>query len=239
MMGKVFFVGAGPGAPDLITVRGSELLSRADVLVYTGSLVNPELVDRCPAPVKINSWGKKLEEIVPAMVRFTREGKSVVRLHSGDPSLYGAIVEQMKMLDEEGIPYEIVPGVSSLFAAAAALQTQLTLGGVADTLIVTRPAGKTLEHDEIPSLSTHAATMVFFLGADRIDEIVSKLRCPPETAAAVVYHASWADQQVIRGTVSDIARKTAEVGITRSALLIVGGVIDPEGSGYRRSVLYS
>jgi precorrin-4/cobalt-precorrin-4 C11-methyltransferase len=238
-MGNVYFVGAGPGAPDLITVRGKELLSHADMLVYTGSLVNPDLVDQCPAPVKMNSWGKSLEEIVPAMVRSAREGKTVVRLHSGDPSLYGAIVEQMQMLDTERIPYEIVPGVSSLFAAAAALRTQLTLGGVADTLIITRPAGKTLERDEIASLSTHMATMAFFLGADRIEEIVAKLQCPRETRAAVVYHASWADEQVIRGTVSDIVQKTVEAGITRSALLIVGGVIDPERSGHRRSVLYS
>jgi precorrin-4/cobalt-precorrin-4 C11-methyltransferase len=238
-MGKVYFVGAGPGAPDLITVRGMDLLSRADVLIYTGSLVNPALVEQSPAAVKIDSWKKNLEEIIPIMVRFTREGKTVVRLHSGDPSLYGAIVEQMQMLDAEGISYEIVPGVSSLFAAAAVLQTQLTLGGVADTLIITRPAGKTLDQDEIALLSTYTATMAFFLGADKIEEIVAKLQCPRETRAAVVYHASWPDEQIIRGTLADIARKAGEAGITRSALLIVGGVIDPEGSGHRRSVLYS
>jgi precorrin-4/cobalt-precorrin-4 C11-methyltransferase len=238
-MGKVYFVGAGPGAADLITVRGEELLSRAEVLIYTGSLVNPVLVKRSPAPLKMDSWKRSLEEIVPVMVRAAREGKTVVRLHSGDPSLYGAIVEQMRMLDAEGISFEIVPGVSSLFAAAAALRTQLTLGGVSDTLIVTRPAGKTLESDEIAALSLHNATMVFFLGADRIKEIVEKLRCPPDTRAAVVYHASWPDEVVIRGTLADIAQKTKDANITRSALLIVGGVIDPEGSGHRRSVLYS
>ncbi|MDD1714832.1 MAG: cobalt-precorrin-4/precorrin-4 C(11)-methyltransferase [Methanoregulaceae archaeon] len=238
-MGKVYFVGAGPGAPDLITVRGKELLSRADVLIYTGSLVNPVLVGESPASLKIDSWKRRLEEIVPVMVQAAREGKTVVRLHSGDPSLYGAIVEQMQMLCAEGISCEIVPGVSSIFAAAAALGTQLTLGGVSDTLIVTRPAGKTLESDEIEALSRHKATLAFFLGADRIEEIVEKLRCPPDTRAAVVYHASWPDEVVIRGTVADIARKAADAGITRSALLIVGGVIDPEGSGHRRSVLYS
>jgi precorrin-4/cobalt-precorrin-4 C11-methyltransferase len=239
MMGKVYFVGAGPGAPDLITVRGKDLLSRAQVLVYTGSLVNPALVELSPAGVKLDSWGRSLEEIIPAMVRYAREGKTVVRLHSGDPSLYGAIVEQMQMLDEEGIGYEVVPGVSSLFAAAAALHTQLTLGGVADTLIITRPAGKTLEQDEIPGLSSHAATMAFFLGADKIGEIVAKLQRPPETRAAVIYHASWPDEQIILGTLADIALKAADAGITRSALLLVGGVIDPAGSGHRRSVLYS
>jgi len=238
-MGKVWFVGAGPGAPDLITVRGMDLITRADVLVYTGSLVNPALVERSGAPVKVDSWGKTLEEIVPLMVQHAREGALVVRLHSGDPAIFGAIVEQMRLLDEAGVGYEVVPGVSSLFAAAAALRTQFTLGGVADTLIVTRPAGKTLEQDEIPELSTHTATLVFFLGADRIDEIIAKLRRPPSTPAAVVYHASWPDEKVIRGTIGDIAEKARAAGITRSALLVVGGVIDPADAGHRRSVLYS
>jgi precorrin-4/cobalt-precorrin-4 C11-methyltransferase len=238
-MGTVWFVGAGPGAPDLITVRGMDLITRADVLVYTGSLVNPALVERSGAPVKVDSWGKTLEEIVPLMVEHAREGALVVRLHSGDPAIFGAIVEQMRLLDEAGVGYEVVPGVSSLFAAAAALRTQFTLGGVADTLIVTRPAGKTLERDEIPELSTHTATLVFFLGADRIGEIIAKLRRPPSTPAAVVYHASWPDEKVIRGTIGDIAEKARAEGITRSALLIVGGVIDPADAGHRRSVLYS
>jgi precorrin-4/cobalt-precorrin-4 C11-methyltransferase len=238
-MGTVWFVGAGPGAPDLITVRGMDLVTRADVLVYTGSLVNPALVERSGAPVKVDSWGKTLEEIVPLMVKHAREGALVVRLHSGDPAIFGAIVEQMRLLDEAGVGYEVVPGVSSLFAAAAALRTQFTLGGVADTLIVTRPAGKTLERDEIPELSTHTATLVFFLGADRIGEIIAKLRRPPSTPAAVVYHASWPDEKVIRGTIGDIAEKARAEGITRSALLIVGGVIDPADAGHRRSVLYS
>jgi precorrin-4/cobalt-precorrin-4 C11-methyltransferase len=238
-MAKIYFVGAGPGDPGLITVRGMDLVSRADVLVYAGSLVNPELVDRSGARVKIDSWGKTLEEIVPLMIEEARKGARVVRLHSGDPALYGAVVEQMQLLDEAGVPYEVIPGVSSLFAAAAALLTQLTLGGVSDTLIVTRPAGKTLERDEIHALSAHAATMVFFLGADRIEEITAKLQYPPSTPAAVIYHASWPDQKIIRGTVGDIAGKASEAGISRSALLLVGGVLDPSGSGHRRSVLYS
>jgi precorrin-4/cobalt-precorrin-4 C11-methyltransferase len=238
-MGKVWFVGAGPGAPDLITVRGMDLLTRADVLVYAGSLVNPELVERSGAGLKIDSWGKTLEEIIPPMVAHARNGELVVRLHSGDPAIYGAIVEQMQLLDEAGIGYEVVPGVSSLFAAAASLRVQFTLGGVAETLIVTRPAGKTLGQDEIPALSRHTATMVFFLGADRIEEIIARLDRPPSTPAAVVYHASWPDELVIRGTIGDIAGKARDAGITRSALLVVGGVIEPAGSGHRRSVLYS
>jgi precorrin-4/cobalt-precorrin-4 C11-methyltransferase len=238
-MATIYFVGAGPGDPGLITVRGMDLVSRADVLVYAGSLVNPELVGRSGARVKIDSWGKTLEEIVPLMIREARAGALVVRLHSGDPALYGAVVEQMHLLEEAGISYEVIPGVSSLFAAAAALPAQLTLGGVSDTLIVTRPAGKTLLQDEIHELSAHTATMVFFLGTDRIEEIVAKLQYPPSTPAAVVYHASWPDQKIIRGTLADIAGKASEAGITRSALLIVGGVLDPAGSGHTRSVLYS
>ena len=238
-MGKVWFVGAGPGAPDLITVRGLDLLTRADVLVYAGSLVNPALVRQSGARIKIDSWGKSLEEYVPVMAAHARDGALVVRLHSGDPSIYGAIVEQMQLLDEEGIDSEVVPGVSSLFAAAAALRTQFTLGGVADTLIVTRPAGKTLDTDEIPELSRHTATLVFFLGSDRIEEITARLHRPPSTPAAVVYHASWPDEKIIRGTVGDIAEKAGAAGITRSALLVVGGVIEPAGSGHHRSVLYS
>jgi len=238
-MGKIYFVGAGPGDPGLITVRGMDLVARADVLVYAGSLVNPELLGRSGARIKIDSWGKTLEEIVPLMIREAQEGALVVRLHSGDPSLYGAVVEQMDLLDAAGISYEVIPGVSSLFAAAAALSTQLTLGGVSDTLIVTRPAGKTLSRDEIHELSAHTATMVFFLGADRIEEIVLKLQYPPSTPAAVIYHASWPDQEIVRGTLADIAGKASEAGITRSALLLVGGVLNPSVSGHRRSVLYS
>jgi len=238
-MPKIYFVGAGPGDPGLITVRGMDLVTRADVLVYAGSLVSPELIARSNARTKIDSWGKTLEEIVPLMIQEAQKGVLVVRLHSGDPALYGAIVEQMQLLEYAGITCEVVPGVSSLFAASAALGTQLTLGGISDTLIVTRPAGKTLTHDEIHELSSHSATMVFFLGSDRLDEITGKLQCPPATPAAVVYHASWPDQKIVRGTVADIAEKAAEAGITRSALLIVGGVLDPSGSGHRRSILYS
>ena len=140
-MPKVYFVGAGPGDPDLITIKGERLLSRADVLLYTGSLVNPTLIENSPARIKRDSHGMKLEEIVSLMADHARRGSLVIRLHSGDPSLYGAIVEQMQGLALAGVDYEVVPGVSSLFAAAAALRTQLTLGGVAESVIITRPAG--------------------------------------------------------------------------------------------------
>ena len=238
-MPEIYFVGAGPGDPELITIRGKRLLSEADVLVYTGSLVNPELVQNSPARIKVNSHGMKLEEMVSLMVKHAREGSRVVRLHSGDPSLFGAIVEQMQELRRAGMDYEVVPGVSSLFAAAAALKTQLTLGGVAESVIITRPAGATLDKDEIESLSERRATMVVFLGTEHLADITSRLRCPPDTPAAVVFHASWPDQEVVKGTVSDIALRAKEAGIERTALLIIGGVLDPQHSGHHRSHLYS
>jgi precorrin-4/cobalt-precorrin-4 C11-methyltransferase len=236
---KVWFVGAGPGDPELITVKGLSLLEEADVLIYAGSLVSPELVSRSHATMKLDSWGMDLEALVLAMENAIRSGKKVVRLHSGDPSLYGAIVEQIDELEKRGIAVGIVPGVSSLFAAAAALGTQLTLRGVSESLIVTRPAGKTLAQDQIPELSRHGTTMVIFLGTERLGEITRKLACPADTPAAVVYHASWPDQKIVRGTVGDIAKKAQENGIEHTALLIVGGVLEPEKNGHTRSHLYS
>jgi len=239
MQKKVWFVGAGPGDPDLITIKGLSLLKKADVLIYAGSLVNPVLIARSDAKTKLDSWGMDLEELVLAMESAVNAGKMVVRLHSGDPSLYGAIVEQIEELEKRGIAVDIVPGVSSLFAAAAALGTQLTLRGVSESLIVTRPAGKTLDHDQIRELSGHGATMVIFLGAEKLAEITKKLLCPPDTPAAVIYHASWPDQKIVRGKVGDIAEKALDNGIERTALLVVGGVLDPQKRGHTRSYLYS
>ncbi len=235
----VWFVGAGPGDPELITVKGRSLLDRADVLIYAGSLVNPALVASCPAAEKVDSWGMHLEDIVSLIVARTRERKTVVRLHSGDPALYGSIVEQIALLEEQGITVRIVPGVSSVFAAAAALGTEYTPRGVSETLIITRPAGKTLEEDSIRGLSQFPATMAFFLGSEHFAEITEKLACPKDTPAAVIYRASWPDQQVLTGTVADIAQKAKDAGITRSALLIVGRAVLGTGSGFRRSHLYS
>ncbi|MDD5418353.1 MAG: precorrin-4 C(11)-methyltransferase [Methanomicrobiaceae archaeon] len=238
-MDPVYIVGAGPGDPDLITVKGMALLERADVLIYAGSLVNPALVERSGAAVKVSSWGMSLEALVDMMEEHVRAGRLVVRLHSGDPSLYGAIVEQMAELAARGIACEIVPGVSSLFAAAAALQTQMTLRGVSESLIITRPAGATLERDRIAELSRHGATMAVFLGTEQMEDVLARVECPPETPAAVVCRASWPDQQIVRGTVADIAEKAREAGIERTALIIIGGVVDPAASGYGRSILYS
>ena len=229
---KVYFVGAGPGDPKLITVRGKELLEAADLVVYTGSLVNAEVLQYTNGQT-INSFRMTLEEIVTVIVDALQRGETVVRLHSGDPALYSAIDEQIAALESCGIDYEIIPGVSSVFASAAALGKQLTR----DTLIITRPSGKTLEMDKIAELSEYGTTMAIFLGVDRIAEIVHKLRYPPTTPVGVVYHASWADQTIITGTISDIVHKVRQAGITRSAIILVGD--DVSKRNLRRSFLYS
>jgi precorrin-4/cobalt-precorrin-4 C11-methyltransferase len=235
----VWFVGSGPGDPELITVKGKALLDRADVVLYAGSLVNPSLVEASGAAEKVDSWGMKLDDIVTLMADRVMEGKTVVRLHSGDPALYGSVVEQIAELKKRGITVRIVPGVSSVFAAASALNTEFTPRGVSETLIITRPAGKTLEKDHIAELSRYPATLAFFLGSEHFADITAKLACPKDTPAAVVFHASWPDQMIITGTVSDIAKKAKKAGITRSALLIVGRAVRGIDSGYQRSHLYS
>lgn len=233
---KVYFIGAGPGDPELITVKGRRLLESANLVVYAGSLVNPVLLDNIRGH-KIDSYGMRLEDITRTVVCAVKEGKKVVRLHSGDPSLYGAIIEQINELAKHDVVVEVVPGVSSLFATAAALGTQLTLKGVSETLIITRPAGETLEKDDLIALSRHGATMAVFLGTNMIKEVMESVEYPPDTPVAVVYHASWDDQQIIRGVVSDIADKVKEAGVTRSAMILIGGVVDPVQ--FRRSHLYA
>ena len=236
-MKKVFFVGAGPGDPDLITVKGMDLVRNADVLVYAGSLVNPALVERSSAGLKLDSQKMRLSVIADTLIAAAAEGKNVVRLHSGDPSLYGAIVEQIDLLRKAGIDVEIVPGVSSMFAAAAALGTQLTLRGVSESVVVTRPAGKTLEKDNIKEFSRIGGTMVIFLGSEAIGEVMNKVEYPPDTPVAIVFHASWPDQRILKGTVADIAEKAAEAGIDHSALIVIGGVVDAKN--FEISRLYS
>lgn len=235
----VWFVGAGPGDPDLITVKGLRLVEDAEVLIYAGSLVNPDLVARSRAGIKRDSMEMKLDEQVAEMARHAKEGKRVVRLHSGDPSLYGAIMEQIVPLEQEGVDVEIVPGVSSLFGVSATLGAQLTQRGISDTLIITRPAGKTLEQDLIRELSGFGATMAIFLGTEHLETVLAKVQYPPDTPAAIVYHATWPDQKIVRGTVADVAGKARDAGIERSALLVIGGVFDPAHTGLRRSYLYS
>lgn len=232
---KVYFVGAGPGNPKYITVRGKELLESADVVVYAGSLVNPEILNYVHGE-RINSHGMTLEEIIDIMAEHVIKGRIVVRLHSGDPSLYGAMIEQIDALKKKGIEVEIIPGVTSLFASAASLKKELTLKGVTDTLIITRPSGRTLEKDLIRELSKHNATMAIYLGVHKLREIIDKLEYPKDTPVAVVYHASWDDEKVITGTIENIANKVEALRIERSAMIIIGDVLSPKH--YKRSHLY-
>ncbi len=231
----VYFVGAGPGNPKYITVKGRELLESCDLVMYTGSLVNPDILNYAHGE-KIDSHGMKLEDIVDVLAKNVDDVKTVVRLHSGDPSLYGAIIEQIEELKKRGIGIKIIPGVTSLFASAAALKTQLTINGITETLIITRPAGTTLPKDSLHELSRHNATMAIYLGTDKLREIMNKVTYPKETPAAVVYHASWEDEKVILGTVGDIADKVEAQGIDKSAMIIIGNVLSPQN--YRRSHLY-
>ena len=232
---KVYFVGAGPGDPELITVKGHRLIEEADLIIYAGSLVNPELLDGLKAEL-VDSSQLSQERTTELMLQALRSGKRVVRLHSGDPSLYGAILEQMQPLEEAGVEVEVVPGVSSLFAASAALKTQLTLKGISESLIITRPAGNTLEQDELSSLSQHGSTMAIFLGTDKIREVVKSLKLPAETPVAVIFHASWPDQRILIGNLLNIADQVEQAGINRSALILVGRVVSR--TGFWRSHLY-
>jgi len=232
---KIYFVGAGPGDPELITVKGHKLIEEADLIIYAGSLVNPELLDGLKAEL-VDSSQLSLERTTELMLQALRSGKRVIRLHSGDPSLYGAILEQMQPLEEAGVEVEVVPGVSSLFAASAALKTQLTLKGISESLIITRPAGNTLEQDELSSLSQHGSTMAIFLGTDKIREVVKSLKLPAETPVAVIFHASWPDQRILIGNLLNIADQVEQAGINRSALILVGRVVSR--TGFWRSHLY-
>lgn len=239
----VYFVGSGPGDPDLITVKGAKALKEADVIVYAGSLVSAGVLKHCRRSARIhNSASMDLVAIMSVIVRAAKEGKRVVRLHSGDPSLYGAIGEQAAILERESIPYGVIPGVSSAFAAAAALKKELTVPGVTQTVIFTRLEGRTPvpDSESLSSLSTHNATICVFLSASMIERVAEELLTgyPPETPAAVVYRASWEDEMVIRGALKDIAAKSREAGINRQALVIVGKALGEEEISGMASKLY-
>lgn len=231
----VYFVGAGPGDPKYITVKGRELLESADLVMYAGSLVNADVLNYTHCEM-IDSFGMKFEDIVDMLSKYVNAGKRVVRLHSGDPSLYGAIIEQIDGLRKCGIGVKIIPGVTSLFAAAAAIKTQLTIKGITETLIITRPEGITLETDSIKELSRHNATMAIYLGTDKLRKITEEVAYSDDTPAAVVYHASWKDEKIVLGTVGDIADRVEKLGIERSAVIIIGNVLKPEN--FKRSHLY-
>lgn len=238
----VHFVGAGSGAPDLITLRGKRLLDEADVIIYAGSLVNPQLLeDKKETAAIYNSAKMTLEEVLAVMEQAEKEGKTTVRLHTGDPCLYGAIREQMDALDERGIDYDDTPGVSSFQAAAAALNLEYTLPDVSQSVVITRMEGRTPvpSKESIESFAAHGATMVIFLSTGMLTELSGRLIAggyEKTTPAAIVYKASWEDEQKYVCTVETLARTAQEHGITKTALIIVGDVVSQ--SSYSRSKLY-
>lgn len=237
----IYIVGAGPGAEDLITVRGVELLKKADTIIYAGSLVNPGLLKYAKDDCLIHDSAKMtLEEVISVMEKDDAPNKIIVRLHTGDPCIYGAIREQMDVLDSKGMEYEYVPGVSSFIGAASALKAEYTLPNVSQTVILTRMAGRTPvpEKEEIESLAAHQATMIIFLTSTMLKELSNRLiegGYSPDTPAAIVYKATWPDQKVIRTTVEKIAVEAEKEGINKMALICVGNFL---GDNYDRSKLY-
>ena len=237
----VHFVGAGPGAPDLITVRGAKLLGEADVIIYAGSLVNPALLEMAKPECEIyNSAEMTLEQVLKVMQKAEAEGKDTVRLHTGDMSLYGAIREQMDPLDELGIAYDDTPGVSSFCGAAAALCAEYTLPNVSQSVVITRMAGRTPvpERESVASFAKHGSTMVLFLSSSLLDKVQHELlqgEYTEDTPAAIVYKATWPDEKVVRCTVGTLAESAKREGIYKTALILVGGFL---GAEYERSKLY-
>lgn len=243
MAGKVYFIGAGPGAPDLITVRGKRIIGEADVIIYADSLVSPELCASAKDGAQIHkSSSLTLDEITALIVSAVAEGKTVVRLHTGDPAIFGAIQEQMVALDKRGIEYEIVPGVSSLFASAAALRAELTVPEVAQTVIITRMEGRTPvpELEALRSLAAHRTTLAIFLSASMVESVVAELLAggyTPDTPAALVYKATWDDEVVLRATLDTLAERVKAAGISRHAIILVGEFLNAK-EGDHRSKLY-
>jgi len=237
----VHIVGAGCGAPDLITLRGKKHLENADVIIYAGSLVNKELLRFAKAGARIfDSASMTLEQTTAVIAEAEARGETTVRLHSGDSSVYGATGEQIREFDRLGIEYDITPGVSSFCGAAAALKTEYTLPGVSQTVIITRAAGNTPvpEKESVRSLASHRATMVLFLSAsltEKLQEDLTEGGYPPETPAAIVYKATWEDEKIMRCKVGTLARTAKENGISKTALIIVGDFLE---SGFTRSRLY-
>ena len=238
----IYFVGAGCGAADLITVRGMKLLQLADVIIYAGSLVNPELLGYAKAECEIhNSATMTLAEVMEVMLRASKENKTVVRLHTGEPSIYGAVQEQMHILDENKIPYESCPGVSACFGAAAALNLEYTLPEVSQSLIITRMAGRTgvPEKESIESFAAHGATMAIYLSTGMLKELQERLIAGgyrEDTPAAIVYKASWPEEEKYVCTVGTLAKIGEENEIKNLAVVLVGDVIAK--SGYALSKLY-
>lgn len=237
----IHFVGAGPGAPDLITVRGQKLLETADIIIYAGSLVNPALLDMKKTDCRVyNSAHMTLEEVLAVMEQAEKDGKMTVRLHTGDSSLYGAVREQMDALDAAQIKYTICPGVSAFCGAAAAMGLEYTLPGISQTVIISRTAGRTPvpERESIEKLAAHQATMILFLSAGQLPKLQSELIAggyPLDTPAAICYKATWPDERQIYCTVGTLAETGEAANIHKTALIIVGKIID---GAYERSLLY-
>jgi len=240
---QVYFIGAGPGDPELLTIRAKNIIERADVIIYADSLINPEVCSSARKGTEIYpSASLSLEEITEIIVNSVKQGQVVARLQSGDPSIYGAIQEQMAALDEKGIAYEIIPGVSALFAAAASLKTELTVPELSQTVIITRMEGRTPvpASENLKSLAAHQASMAIFLSASLIEKVVAELLAAgyhPDTPAAVVYRATWKDELVLRTTLKNLVERVKTSGIRKQALILVGAFLNSKEKA-RRSKLY-
>ncbi len=248
MTGIIYFIGAGPGDPELLTLKGRRLIGEADLVIYADSLVHPGIrAFARPDAEIVGSASLTLEEVWERMAAACAAGQTVARVHSGDPSLYGALHEQLVRCEAAGIAYEIVPGVSSAFAAAAALGAELTVPGIAQTVIFTRRPSRTDRpaNEDLRALASHGATLVLFLSVASMGAVVADLQAggyPPETPVAVVYRATWEDQVVVRGTLADIAAAVRAARFTKQALVLVGPALDPalrQHAADRRSHLYS
>lgn len=237
-MSRVYFVGCGPGDPELITVKAQRLIRKADKVVYSGSLIPQPVLDMCTGTLH-DASGMIREEITTILYEGAISGFVVVRLHDGDPTIYGAIKEQMDALQAKGVESEVIPGVTSMLASSAALSTQLTLPGITQTIIITRIESRTdvPARESIKSLASHNCTMVLYLSVHLLHRITREAISggyKPDTPVAVVYRASWEDQTILKGTLNDIASKVRSMGITRTAIIIIGDVIDPKHYEYSR-----
>jgi len=237
---NVYFIGAGPGDPELITVKGQRLVKQADIIIYAGSLVPKAVIEDHKEGAEIyNSAGMSLDEVIDVMTEGVKNNKMIARVHTGDPSIYGAHREQMDLLDKENITYEVIPGVSSFVASAAAIKKEFTLPSISQTVICTRMEGRTPvpEKEKLRLLASHQASMAIFLSVQKIEDVVEELvvHYPKTTPVAVVQRASWPDQKVVYGTLESISERVKEADITKTAQILVGEFL---GDEYEFSKLY-